>query len=71
MSEQQPAWLTTRQCARHLGVSPDFVLGEIRDRRLPASVIVRDGKRTVYRVAVTDLETYLRRHHGRAEQIIK
>ena len=45
--------------------------GEIRDKRLPASVIVRDGKRTIYRVRATDFDTYLRRHYGHAEQVAK
>ena len=71
MSDEQPAWLTTRQCARRMGVSPDFVLGEIRDCRLVASVIVRDDKRTIYRVTVPDFEAYLRRHCGRAEHLAK
>ena len=71
MSDGNPTWLTTGQCAARLGVSPDFVLGEIRDRRLVASVIVRDGKRIVYRVTAANFETYLHRHHGSAEYVVK
>jgi hypothetical protein len=63
--------MTTAQCAARIGVSTDFVLCEIRDRRLVANVIIRDGKRTVYRVAVVDFDAYLRRHWGRADQIAK
>jgi len=52
-----------------LGVSTNFVRGEIRDRRLVARVIVRDGKRVVYRIMAADFDAYLRRHYGHAEQI--
>lgn len=63
------AWLTTRQCADRIGVSTDFIRGEIEDRRLKAHVVARDKKRLVYRVSLEDFEAYLRRHHGRSEQL--
>lgn len=71
MSDGKLIWLNTRQCAARLGMSTDFVVGEIHDKRLQAHVIVRNGKRVVYRIAVADFETYLHRHHGRAEHIAK
>jgi excisionase family DNA binding protein len=69
MSNMATVWMTTRQCAERLGISTDFVVGEIRDKRLQAHVIVRDGKRVIYRVSVVDFEAYLRRHYGRAENV--
>ena len=70
MSEH-PQWLTTKQCAVRLGVSTNFVRGEIRDRRLHANVIARDGKRIIYRVTTVEFDAYLRRHYGHAEQVAK
>lgn len=55
-------WLTTRECATHLGVSSGFVRGEIRDGRLCARQLHRPGKRTVYRIASRDFKSYLLRH---------
>jgi len=54
--------LTTGDCARRLGVSTNFIVGEIRDGRLRALVIKRGLKRAIYRVAPTDLTTYLQQH---------
>ncbi len=53
--------LTTRDCADRLGVSPGFIVGEIRDGRLPALVLEREGLRTVYRIIPRDFEAYCRR----------
>lgn len=53
--------LTTRDCADRLGVSPRFIVDEIRDGRLAALVLARPGHRTVYRVAPADLAAYLAR----------
>jgi excisionase family DNA binding protein len=54
--------LTTRDCANRLGVSPNFIIGEIRDGRLKAIVLQRAGRRTLYRIAPTALDDYLARH---------
>lgn len=37
-------WLTTGQCATALGVSTDYVRGEIRDGRLMAVIITREPR---------------------------
>ena len=62
MSER---WLTTRQVAEHLGVSTAFVRGEIQDGRLPSHAITRSGKRTIYRVSLTQFRAYCSRHWSR------
>lgn len=54
--------MTTRQCADSIGVSPGFVVGEIRDGRLRALVIKRPRRRSVYRVAPADWAAYVRQH---------
>lgn len=54
--------LTTRDCADRLGVSTGFIIGEIRDGRLAATLCEREGKRTIYRIAPADFEAYQRRH---------
>jgi hypothetical protein len=50
--------LTTRDCANQLGVSPGFVVGEIRDGRLLAQVLERPGRKAVYRVSILQLKAY-------------
>lgn len=69
MGNDTPTWLTTRQCADRLGVSTDFIRGEIGDRRLKAHVVAREKKRTIYRVTAEDFGAYLRRYYGRSEQL--
>lgn len=54
--------LTTRDVANRLGVSTNFVLGEIQDGRLPAIVLERPGARRLYRISEASLSAYLRRH---------
>jgi hypothetical protein len=55
--------LTTRDIANRLGVSTDFVVGEIRDKRLwPARVIERPGGRCLYRVSEEVYRAYVKRH---------
>jgi hypothetical protein len=60
--------LTTRDCANRLGVSTGFIVGEIRDGRLAATVLQRDGYRTVYRIAPAQLEAYIARHGWTADR---
>lgn len=70
-TEHPPQWLTTKQCAVKLGMSTDFVLGEIRDGRMEAHVIARDGKRTVYRISAESLERYRHRFWGLAADMVR
>ena len=58
-------WLTTARCASLIGMTTDFVRGEIQDGRLRAYVIRRPGKRAVYRVRSSDFTDYLRAHWQR------
>ena len=55
--------LTTRDCADRLGVTPGFVLGEIKAGRLEAVAYRRGGLRAVYRVSPAALASY-RRQYG-------
>lgn len=57
--------LTTRDVANRLGVSTDFVVAEIRDRRLEAMVLDRPGFRTVYRISEVSLRAYCVRYKWR------
>jgi len=55
--------LTTGECARALGVSPQFIRGEIRDKRLAAIVSKPAGRqRAKYRIAVEDFDAYRATH---------
>lgn len=54
--------LTTRQCAEYLGVTTNFVRGEIREGRLIAVVNVKRGARSLIRIALTDLRSYCEQH---------
>lgn len=55
---------TTRDVADLLGVSTDFVLDEIKDRRLLANQVKR-GQRTIYRIEYADLKAYCEQHWPR------
>jgi len=57
--------LNPAQCAARLGLkSSSFVIGEIRDGRLQAALVLeRPGKRTIYRVHPAALEAYKHRYH--------
>jgi hypothetical protein len=54
--------LTTRQCAEYLGVTTNFIRGEIRDGRLVAVVNVKRGARSLIRIAMVDLKHYCELH---------
>lgn len=54
--------LTTRDVADRLGVSTNFVVGEIADGRLPGLVLEGRGGRRVYRISEASLQAYLRKH---------
>ena len=61
-------WLNTAQCALVLGgLRPAFVVGEIRDGRLLARIVIeRPGKRTIYRILKSDLDRYMRTYNWSA-----
>lgn len=57
------AMLTTSTCARALGVSPQFIRGEIADGRLKARVSKPEGRqRAKYRIRAVDFESYKAAH---------
>jgi predicted transcriptional regulator len=67
--------LTTSDCARRLGVSTKFIVGEIRDARLKASVRSPGRVRKMYRIAPADFDRVhaeildVRQHRQRIAQI--
>lgn len=54
--------LTTTDCAKRLGVSTGFIVGEILEGRLRALVLKRAGRRSMYRIAPADIRAYIRQH---------
>lgn len=54
--------LTTRDVANRLGVGTQFVVEEIRSKRLKALVLQRPGIRALYRIAPADLDAYRARY---------
>jgi hypothetical protein len=60
--------LTTRICADVLKVSRKFIIGEIRDGRLPARVFARPSGRTCYRVEPEAFTAYLHRYWPHLER---
>jgi len=54
--------MTTADVARDLGMTSEYVRGEILDGRLQAVWIERPGKRTVYRITPDQLAAYKARH---------
>lgn len=54
--------MTTSDCARHLGVSTSFIVGEIRDGRLRALVLQRGRRRALYRISPAAWRAYLREY---------
>jgi len=68
MIENPAAWLSTQQCGALIGMTTEFVRGEIRDGRLPACRLCRDGKRPAYRVRAEDFDAYLARYWSRASR---
>lgn len=60
--------MTTTQAARELGVSGEYVRGEIRDGRLKANVTQKDGKRATYRITREQFAEYVERHWRRVSR---
>jgi hypothetical protein len=54
--------LSTRECAKKIGLDTEYIVGEIRDGRLKAFVISRPGRRPIYRVTPADFDAYLARY---------
>lgn len=65
--EEQRSKLTTAECARYLGMSTDFIRGEVRDGRLRATIFKPPGRvRAKYVFTVADFEAYQREHWKKA-----
>jgi predicted DNA-binding transcriptional regulator AlpA len=58
----EPIYLKTRECAVLLGVTTAYIVGEIKDGRLPARVRTTPDGRIRYRVCVDDWRLYIARH---------
>jgi excisionase family DNA binding protein len=58
----EPIYLKTRECAVLLGVTTRYIVGEIRDGRLPARYRVMPSGRIRYRVSVEDWRAYVQQH---------
>jgi len=55
--------LTTADCAKALNVSQQFIRDEIRDKRLAARVLTREGRqRARYRIDPSDFDNYRQAH---------
>jgi hypothetical protein len=54
--------LTTSDCAKRLGVSTGFIVGEIREERLDALRIKRGDRRIMYRISPAALRAYIQQH---------
>jgi hypothetical protein len=58
----EPVYLKTRECAVLLGVTTRYIVGEIRDGRLPARCREMPSGRIRYRVSVDDWRLYVQTH---------
>lgn len=61
-----PPKFTTRDVADLLGMTPAFIVGEIKDGRLLANAVKR-GYRTIYRIEYADLKAYVEQHWPRTK----
>lgn len=52
-------WLTPFECGRRIGVSADFICGEIRDGRLLARRKTYRSGRSRLRVAASEFDRYV------------
>ena len=64
------AKLSPRTCANVLGVSPDYIVGEIKDGRLPAHERIYSSGRKRYRIDKADFAAYLLQFWPRKDQRI-
>lgn len=59
--------LSTTACARALGVTGEFIRGEIREGRLKARISKPEGRRRAkYRIDAADFDAYVREHWPKA-----
>ena len=56
------SFMTPAACAERLLVSPDYIIGEIKDGKLPARVRTHDSGRTRYRIDRSHFADYIERH---------
>jgi hypothetical protein len=54
--------LTTTDCARAIGMSGEFIRGEIRDGRLKARIFTAGRRRAKYRIEESDFIAYRDEH---------
>lgn len=54
--------LSPNACAKRLGVTGEFIRGEIHDKRLPARIFTRPSGRKVYRIESNDFDVYVERY---------
>jgi excisionase family DNA binding protein len=56
-------WLTTGQCAERIGLTDEYIRGEIKDGRLPAREHrYATSGRVRYRIEPEDFDAYVERH---------
>lgn len=66
-SEEAKSKLTTAECARYLGMSTDFIRGEVRDGRLKALIFKPKGRRRAkYTIEREDFTAYVQEHWRKA-----
>lgn len=68
MSETVSPQLSPADCADVLGVSPDYIVGEIKEGRLPARERTYDSGRKRYRVDAGDFAAYVAEYWPRKER---
>jgi hypothetical protein len=68
MSTKTLAKLSPRDCGDVLGVSADYIVGEIRDGRLPAREREYDSGRKRYRIDPGDFAAYIEQYWPRKER---
>lgn len=55
-------YLSPPDCASVLGVTANFIRGEVKDGRLMARVFTRPSGRTVYRIPASAFQAYVEEH---------
>lgn len=58
-------WMTPNVCGTAIGVTGEFIRGEIKCGRIAARVLTRDSGRTVYRIDPDDFDAYVKRYWPR------
>lgn len=60
--------LSPKACADILGLTDEYIVGEIKDGRLPARKRVYDSGRTRYRVDPEDFAAYIEKYWPRIDR---